>query len=327
MHPMATAHVSAFAISSPTVMSKAAVGALSVTLQRNFSQIIRSMSANDLTLKPASRHAGLDALDALGEAAVHLADADEAHPVVVHVAGFRDRRSEAFGDADHDVLVRGPDGRRARPRRGRSGTPSPRRRGAAAARSSPPPPRPPTPSSRSTHRSHGPASSGDCPVWSVSTVNDAARAGHPAARCGRSRRCGPARCRWPTPRCPARPSRPGIHRPHGPRADDGDLHGAKLVALRCAGTWTMTAAHASAACLRGGDLAGCGVEPVGGERRRDRSGSARPDHGECPSLVRGGRGGPVRLERSRVGAGEALQRRRAVDGDGDRPICARVDHA
>ena len=56
MQPRATAQVSGFAISSPTVTSKAAVGALSVTLQRNFSQIIRSMSAKARTLKPASRH-------------------------------------------------------------------------------------------------------------------------------------------------------------------------------------------------------------------------------------------------------------------------------
>ena len=56
MQPSATAHVSGFDISSPTVTSKAAVGALSVTLQRNFSQIIRSTSANARTLNPASRH-------------------------------------------------------------------------------------------------------------------------------------------------------------------------------------------------------------------------------------------------------------------------------
>ena len=53
---MATAHDPASDISSPTVTSKAAVGALSVTLQRNFSQIMSSMSAKARTLKPASRH-------------------------------------------------------------------------------------------------------------------------------------------------------------------------------------------------------------------------------------------------------------------------------
>ena len=40
MQPSATAHASGLAISSPTVTSNAAHGALSVTLQRNFSQIM-----------------------------------------------------------------------------------------------------------------------------------------------------------------------------------------------------------------------------------------------------------------------------------------------
>ena len=89
MQPRATAHVSGFAISSPTVTSNAAVGALSVTLQRNFSQIIRSMSAKARTLKPASRHSLLDPLHPVGQAAAHLADADEAHAVVVDASPAR----------------------------------------------------------------------------------------------------------------------------------------------------------------------------------------------------------------------------------------------
>ena len=65
----------------------------------------------------------LNALHALGQAAAHFADANQAHAFVVHVPRLRDGRAEALGDPDHDVLLAGSDGRPARLRRARSGTP------------------------------------------------------------------------------------------------------------------------------------------------------------------------------------------------------------
>ena len=48
----------------------------------------------------------LNPLDPLRQAAVHLADPDQSHPLVVDVSGLGDRRSEPLGDPDQDVLLR-----------------------------------------------------------------------------------------------------------------------------------------------------------------------------------------------------------------------------
>src|SRR5271154_4001435 len=61
--------------------------------------------------KGADVEAGLvpgprELLDAVGQAAVHFADPYQPHPFVVHVPRLRDRRPEALGDPDDDVLVR-----------------------------------------------------------------------------------------------------------------------------------------------------------------------------------------------------------------------------
>ena len=62
MQPSATAHASRFAMSSPTVTSNDAVGALRVTLHKNFSQIIRSMSSKALDVEAGGAPELLDPL-------------------------------------------------------------------------------------------------------------------------------------------------------------------------------------------------------------------------------------------------------------------------
>ena len=94
MHPRATAQASGFAISSPTVTSNAAVGAL----KRHVAEELLPDHPVDVREGP-DVEAGvaphlLDPLQPVGQAAVHLADADQAHAVVVDVtraAGSRSR--------------------------------------------------------------------------------------------------------------------------------------------------------------------------------------------------------------------------------------------
>ncbi len=105
MQPRATAQVSGFVISSPTVTSKAAVGAL----EGHVAEELLPDHAVDVSESPhveagVTPHP-LDPLHPFGQPTAHLTDADQAHAVVVHGSGLGDGRPEAFGDPDDDLVL------------------------------------------------------------------------------------------------------------------------------------------------------------------------------------------------------------------------------
>ena len=72
-------------MSSPTVTSNTAHGALKVTLQRNFSQIMQMHVGKRLDVEARLTPSPLDAPHAIRQATVHFADADQPHAFVMDV--------------------------------------------------------------------------------------------------------------------------------------------------------------------------------------------------------------------------------------------------